>query len=80
VSVKIGNVEVGNGAYLIAEVWADRGGVRVMPVDPNSLVRTVRSLSFDTAQEPAAARNFAALLVRAADEVERMRARPAEKE
>ena len=72
-SVKIGNVEIGNGAYQLAEVWADAKGVRVMPLPEQ------QRFSLSSPQDPVAARNFAALLVRAADEVERMRALLGEK-
>jgi hypothetical protein len=58
-SAKIGQIETGNGATKVCEVWCSRGGVEMGSV----------TLS------PTEARNAAALLVRAADECEWMRSR-----
>lgn len=63
-SVRIGEVNP-QGANADVHVWASRGGVE-LHTEPN--------LSL----EPTQARNYAALLVRAADEVERMRAKSEE--
>jgi len=57
------------------DVWADRSGVNLRLFEGNGF-------SFDKAKgvegrfDPIAARNLAALLVRASEESERMRARP----
>lgn len=58
-----------------AEVWCSVGGVELNMRDDVSLSHCI-SRSFD----PTAARNLAALLVRASEEVERMRARRREQE
>lgn len=62
-SAKIGDVVDASGAK-IAEVYASTGGVEVNWLGPQ-YSRTI---------SPIAARNYAAILVRAGDEVERMRA------
>jgi len=61
-SVRIGEVSPENIAQAAVHVHASRAGVE-LHADP------------DVTLEPIQARNFAALLVRGADEVERMRAR-----
>jgi hypothetical protein len=75
-SVFIGNVNGPdhNSPTLAGDVWASRGGVELRVFE--GIVRTKEGIegiarSFD----PIAARNLAALLVRASEEVERMRAR-----
>jgi hypothetical protein len=63
-SALIGNVRAPNNDVL-AEVWCGLGGVEIFP----------REKFTQTGFDPIAARNFAALLVRASEEVERMRDR-----
>jgi hypothetical protein len=56
-----------NSSTVFYEVWASEAGVEIIAEnDPNA--RTMRL-------DPASARNYAALLVRAGDEVERIRHR-----
>jgi hypothetical protein len=62
-SKRIGEVNPTAGANADVHVWASRGGVELKS-------------EIDFTLEPATARDYAALLVRAADEVERMRATP----
>lgn len=63
-----------NGASVVADVWASSAGVEVRPGDENLFKRVFTAGALD----PIVARNFAALLVRAGDEVERMRHKPAQ--
>lgn len=53
----------------VLDVWASIGGVEIRPAAEWEKLK-----GFDI--DPIAARNFAALLVRASEEVERMRNRP----
>lgn len=62
-----------NSPHDVADVWCSRGGVEVRLLFPRLNADThVVPLNFD----PIAARNLAALLVRASEEVERIRSKP----
>lgn len=67
-----------NSPHDAAEVWADRGGVSLNVFEGNGSDATRNGIS--RRLDPVAARNLAALLVRGADEAERMRDRLRESE
>jgi hypothetical protein len=58
-----------NSPHDVAEVWADRDAVTLNLFDGDVVVEAYQRF------DPIAARNLAALLVRASEEVEQMRAR-----
>jgi hypothetical protein len=75
-SVRIGGVRgpSSNSPNDTADVWCSRSGVEVRVFNSDLDAKLSERQGVTRTLDPVAARNFAALLVRASDEVERMRA------